>query len=437
MKKKIFSLVLLLALLAGMLLPLTSCGDSVTKFYLYNWGEYMPRGEEGSDDVPRLFEEYYEEKYGQKIEVVYSIFSSNEEMYAKLKNGSSRIDLIIPSDYMVQRLIAEDRLQPLDFSNIPNLKNLDERYLAPDYDRGDGTHSVYSVPYTVGLVGLIYNKALVDPADFPEDADGNVSVSWDILWNEKYAGQILTFNNSRDAFGIAQYLLGGRTGKNTQTDNYVNTADHTRWDEALSLLQQQKPLVQAYVMDEVFNKMEGGSAALAPYYAGDYLIMKEENEDLGFAYPKEGTNIFIDALCIPKGADAEHKLIAERFIDFTLETDVEIGGESYNIAKAIAEEICYATPNKAVVEDEEYLYYAGEEDSEILYPELSDYPTYYFHNLPSDTLEYANSLWEKLKIESKIGIGGILFAVAIVLVLSGGGIYHYILRRKRAKYYNV
>ena len=247
MKHRLIALLLLTVLVLPMALTLTSCGEKTTKLYIYNWGEYMPLGADDSENVLDLFEAYYEETYGEKLEVVYSIFSSNEEMYAKLKNGSSKIDLIIPSDYMVERLITEDKLAPLDFSNIPNLENINPSFRkmspdtpGPDYD----PEGLYSVPYTYGLVGLIYNTTMVEPADFEGE------VSWRILWDEEYKGEILTFNNSRDAFGIAQYVLSYEKGATSQTDNYINTTVPSRWDEALAMLREQKPLVQAYVMDE-------------------------------------------------------------------------------------------------------------------------------------------------------------------------------------------
>lgn len=423
MKRRALSLLLLAVLLLPLMAGLTSCGEKTTKLYIYNWGEYMPLGADDSENVLELFEEYYYEEYGERLEVVYSIFSSNEEMYAKLKNGSSKIDLIIPSDYMAERLISEKKLEKLDFANIPLFEeNINERFHEPDYD----PTGEYTVPFTYGLVGLIYNTTMVDEADFQGD------ISWRILWDPKYSGNILTFNNSRDAFGIAQYILSAEQGATDEKNNYVNTTDPSRWEAALGMLKEQKPLVQAYVMDEVFNKMESGAAAIAPYYAGDFYTMQEENEDLALVYPKEGTNIFVDAFCIPKGVPAERKLAAERFINFALSTEVEIGGESYNIAKEIAEYICYATPNDAVALDEEYDYF----EDENLYPDLpEDYPTYYFRNLPPDTLEYSNSLWEELKIGGGGDMGIYIFAGVIVLSLAGYVTFLYVRRKKRARFY--
>ena len=419
--KRILSCLLLLSALATLAVGLSGCGQETDYLYIYNWGEYMPLGGDDSIDVPDLFEQYYEEVTGRRLEVVYSIFASNEEMYAKLKNGASKIDLIIPSDYMVERLISEGQLAELNFDNIPNIENIADRYRAPDYDES----GAYSVPYTYGLVGLIYNTAMVDPADFEGE------VSWRILWDEKYSGNLLTFNNARDAFGIAQYILSYENGATAENDNYINTTDPTRWDAALEMLKVQKPIVQAYVMDEVFNKMESGAAALAPYYAGDFYTMQEINEDLELVYPKEGTNIFVDAFCIPKDTPDDRKAIAEMFINFALGTSVTIGGEEYNIAKDIAEYICYASPNEAVFSDEEYEYYGDE----VLYPDLDGYNTYYFRNLPAEALEYQNSLWEKLKIGGGGDTGLYIATGAIRLGVAGLIVYNYVKKKKHERYY--
>ena len=436
--KRILSCLLLLSLLATLSCGLSGCGQETDYLYIYNWGEYMPLGgldEDGEPipHIPELFEQYYEEVTGRRLEVVYSIFASNEEMYAKLKNGASKIDLVIPSDYMVERLISEGRLAELNFDNIPNIGNIADRFRAPDYDPS----GAYSVPYTYGLVGLIYNKTMVDPADFEGE------VSWRILWDEKYSGNLLTFNNARDAFGIAQYILSYENGKTAEDDNYINTSDPTRWDEALAMLEKQKPIVQAYVMDEVFNKMESGAAAMAPYYAGDFYTMQEINPDLELVYPKEGTNIFVDAFCIPKNTPDDRKEIAEMFINFARDTSVTIGGEEYNIAEDIAEYICYATPNEAVTthtwdEEGEDGYDFIDEDGvldSVLYPDLDGYNTYYFRNLPTDALEYQNSLWEKLKIGGGGDTGIYIATGAILAGVIGLIVFNYVKKKRHEKYY--
>ena len=202
------------------------------------------------------------------------MFDSNEDLYSKLKSGGVSYDVIIPSDYMIERMIKEGMLQKLDFDNIPNYSYIADDYKNLYFDE----NNEYSVPYTGGMVGLIYNTTMV--TETPD--------SWSIMWDEKYSGQILTFNNSRDAFGVAQYLLG----------QSVNTTNPDDWRAAADKLIEQKPLIQSYVMDEVFIKMEDGEAAIAPYYGGDYLTMADVNPDLAFVYPKEGTNIFVDSMCI-------------------------------------------------------------------------------------------------------------------------------------------
>ena len=235
---------------------LCSCGSQGEKkvVNVYNWGEYISDGSEGTMDVNAAFEEYYYETYGEEIEVIYTTYASNEDMYAKLKSGAAGYDVIIPSDYMIARLIEEDMLEKLDFSNIPNYANISEEFRGLYYDPNDE----YSIPYTYGMVGVIYNSSVVDDAD---------AGTWDLMWNSKYSGRILQFNNSRDAFGTAMYKLG--------LD--VNTTSESEWRMALEELKAQQPLVQGYVMDEIFNKMESGEAAISAYYAGDYLCMNENN----------------------------------------------------------------------------------------------------------------------------------------------------------------
>ena len=211
------------------------------------------------------------------IKVNYTTFDTNESMYAKLKGGGANYDLIFPSDYMIGKMMNEGMLLPLNKENIPNLANIGPEYLDKVYDPGN----VYSVPYTWGTVGITYNKEMVDEADLAQ--------SWELLWNPKYAGQILQFNISRDSFAIALKIMG-------RSMNPSSTQDI---EDALVKLQEQKPLVQAYVMDEVFDKMEGGEAAIAPYFAGDGLTMTADNPNLGMFIPPEGTIQYVDAMCIP------------------------------------------------------------------------------------------------------------------------------------------
>ncbi len=366
---------------------------------VYNWGEYISDGSEGSLDVNSEFTA----KTG--IKVNYTTYASNEDMYAKLKSGATGYDVIIPSDYMIKRLLDEGMLEKLNYENIPNFKFISADFHNPYYD----PENEYTVPYTYGMVGIIYNTARVSEEDIG---------TWDLMWNEKYKGDILQYNNSRDAFGTAMYRLGIS----------VNTTDEAQWREALADLAKQKNLVQSYVMDEIFNKMESGEAAIASYYAGDYLTMSENNEDLAFYYPSEGTNIFIDAMCIPKGS--KNKELAEEYINFML---------SEEIAIANAEYICYACPNTLVTSSEEYFEYMGEEWMEILYPEgfdlKADYDKYCYKNLPPETLSLVNELWEELKIDSSLGAWVYISCILIILVLVIWGFWSFVIKKKRSKYY--
>lgn len=403
--RRLLSILLLLCCLCPLL---AACGEGsgeTVTLYVYNWGEYISDGSEGSLDVNAAFEEWYEQTYGVRVEVNYSTYSSNEDMYTKLSSGATKYDVICPSDYMLSRMIEEGMLRPLNFENIPNAEYIDNERLfgdeAPYYDPS----AAYSVPYTYGTVGIIYNETLVDEADLG---------SWDIMWNEKYEGNILQFNNSRDAFATALYYLGYS----------VNTESEAEWREALELLKTQKPIVQGYVMDEIYNKMENGSAAIAPYYAGDFFTMYADNEDLAFFYPREGTNIFVDALCVPAGS--QNPEIAEAYINFML---------SEEAAVANAEYICYASPHTEVVKNEEYIAAMQEihpDAMDILYG-TTDIPTEAYLNLPEERLTLLNELWEDLKIESTIGSAIIAMALGILVALVALAVFFYIRRRRRAK----
>lgn len=362
-----------------------------TEINVYNWGEYISDGAEDTLDVNKEFEKE------TGIKVNYTTYDSNENMYNKIKGGGANYDIIIPSDYMIERMVDEDLLEKINFDNIPNYKNIMPKYKNLYFD----PKNEYSVPYNVGMVGLVYNTKMVEGT--PD--------SWSIMWDEKYKGQVLMFNNSRDAFGIAQFLLG--------ID--VNTTSEQDWKKAYEKLKEQKPVVQSYVMDDVFNKMEGGEAAIAAYYAGDCIGMAENNPDLAFVYPKEGTNIFVDSICIPKGC--QNKDAAELYINFLLRGD---------IALANAECLCYATPNQAVLDNEDYSF----RDNEMLYPDEEHTPTTeYFHNLDSETLMLMTSLWDNLKIEGNdvmsVYIGLITFAVIVVVYF----IYRTIRKKKRESMY--
>lgn len=366
-------LAIFLALVLMLCVSLTGCG-SVTNnglvLNVYNWGEYISDGSEDSFDTIHEFEAWYQETYGQPVKVNYSTFASNEDMYSKLASGAVSYDVIIPSDYMIERMRKEGMLAPLNFDNIPNYKNIDEGFKGLYYD----PENQYSVPYTYGMVCVIYDANVVDPADVG---------GWDLLWNEKYKGKILQFNNSRDAFGIALYKDG--------LD--VNTTDRAVWDKACADLIDQHHLLYGLVMDEIFNLMESGEAAIGSYYAGDYFIMRDaqaKDVDLQFYYP-ERTNLYIDAMCIP--ACAQNKELAEIFINYMLSEEPAIANAEYT---------GYASPNRVVYESEQYQEDMGEEAMEILYPEMGNfadkYNKYAYRNLDVDTLHYINDLWENVKI---------------------------------------
>lgn len=314
---------------------------------VYNWGEYIDES---------IFTDFENET---GIRVRYKTFGNNEEMYAKLKSGGSSYDIIIPSDYMISRMIEEDMLEKLDMNNIPNFGLVSEKFADPEYDPG----SVYSAPYMWGTVGIVYNKTLVD-----EKVD-----SWDILFDKKYENQVLMFDNSRDALGVALKQLGYS----------LNTTDESELNDAYDLLLEQKPIVQAYVMDQIYNKMISGEAALGTYYAGDAIEMIGENSDLGFVVPLEGSNVFVDAMCIPKGA--KNKENAEKFINFMLKKETMLKN---------ADETGYAVPT-----DDAYAALPDDvKNDTIIYPpqEILE-KCQSFINLPRETRELYDSLWTRLK----------------------------------------
>ena len=324
---------------------------------VYNWGEYIANGDDGCMDINKEFEKL------TGITVNYTLFDTNESMYAKIKSGSSSYDVIFPSDYMVSRMIQENMLSKLDYSLIPNFEYIDERFVNPEYD----PQNEYSVPYTWGTVGLIYNY----------DKLGFDPTSWDILWDELYSGEILMFSNSRDAFGLTLMRLGYD----------INSQEKLELDHAAAELKAQKPFVQAYVMDQIFDKMQGNEAALAPYYAGDAVNMMAENESLRFVIPEEGSNWFADAACIPAPSDSfdeERYLAAHMYINFLNEP---------NVAAENIEYIQYSTPNTAALAllDEET------QNNPIIYPddELLDSCQAYV-NLSTETNMYMDTLWTDL-----------------------------------------
>lgn len=362
--KRIVTIVLALAITLSLALSVTGCkkNDTVknlegtytglegTTLNVINWGEYISDGSEGSLDVVAAFEK------ATGITVNYQTLASCEDMYAKIKSNAVSVDVVVPSDYMIERMKNEGLLKKLDYSKITNYKYIDEQYKNLYYDE----NNEYTVPYNVGMVGVIYDTTKVQGT--PD--------SWSLLWDEQYKGELLNFSNPRDGFMTAQELLG--------ID--LNSTDKADWDKAAAKLMEETPILQGRVMDEIFNKMEGSNAVAGPYYAGDFLTMKDNNDNLGFYYPKEGTNVFVDAMCVPN--NAQNFDAAMMFINFMLEPEV---------ALANAEYICYATPNTAVLNNDEY----SLKDNEYLYPKTAPKADYY-HDLDPEVRSYYESLWEKI-----------------------------------------
>lgn len=337
-----------------------------------NWGEYMSINEPDMLDVNKAFEAM------TGIKVNYKTYASNETLYSKINSGGASYDIVIPSDYMLSKMISEGLLQKLDYDNIPNFKHIDSKFLNPQYD----PENEYSVPYLWGMVCIIYNTTMIE-----DEITG-----WDALWNEKYEGNILMFNNPRDAFGIALTYLG-------YSQNTENVAE---LEHAAVLLQEQKEIVQGYVMDEIFDKMEGGSAAIAPYYAGDAIVMMDDNPDLYYCIPEEGTNQFVDAMCIP--VTAKNKEAAEMYINFLCETEVAYLNCDYT---------GYSTPHTQAFEllDDEV------KNNPLSYPsdEYLINNTEVFINLSPETNDLTQTLWNQLKIGQSNPWFVPLFLIALIV----------------------
>ena len=384
--KRLLSLFLICLMLLPCL-PVTA-EAAANEITVYNWGQYISDGSDGYLDVIAEFEAE------TGIHVNYLTFDSNESLYTKLKTGGSTYDVIIPSDYMVGRLINEGMLEKLDFSNIPNYQYVDEAFKNQAFD----PNNEYSVPYTWGNVGIIYNTKYVDEADL-----GN----WDLLWNSKYAGKILMFDNCRDAFAIAEFMLGYS----------INTQDELELRNCAAKLSEQKPILQGYVMDQIYAKMTREEAWIAPYYAGDYLYMVEENPDLGFYFPAEGFNVFIDAACIPKGCT--NKEGAEAFINFLCRPDICGPNLEYlGYSAPISDAKNYMDPEVA--------------ESEIAYPSdetLSVSES--FNALPTETSQLMDSLWLSVKTSGSETMGYLIAGAVMVAVAVFLTTFYKLRRRKK------
>ena len=369
-------------------------GSEGTTINVFNWGEYISDTyEDGLINVNEEFEKL------TGINVNYVTYESNEDLYPKIKNGGASYDIIIPSDYMIARMISEEMLLTIDVESIPNYKYISDDYKNMYFD----PDNKYSVPYNVGMVGLIYNTKMVKEKP----------TSWSVMWDEQYKGKILMIDNPRDAFAIPEKLLGYS----------LNTTDEKELSDVAQLLIEQKPLLQGYVMDEVFNKMESGEAAMVPYYVGDYILMSDINPDLDFVYPEEGVNIFVDSICIPQCSQNYEAAI--KYINFLLDPEVALSNAFY---------IGYATPNTGVLDNPEY---AEMRNNEYLYPSKENMPDVeYFHNLPQESLLRLSELWNEIRIHgtdnTHIYIG---FAIVglIILIFSVRKSY---IRKKREYWYN-
>ena len=339
-------LVPLILVLVAFSLLLTGCGQEKPTLYVYNWGDYI------DEDILGEFEKE------TGIKIVYDTFSTNEDMYVKIKSGGSTYDLIFPSDYMLTRMINEDMLEKIDLEKIPNHVHIDERLMNADYD----PNNEFSLPYMWGTLGILYNTTMVD----------DVVDSWDILWDPKYTKEILMLDSQRDSIGAALFKLGYS----------VNTLDPGELAEAAQLLKEQKPLVLAYVVDEGKDKMVSGEAALSLTWSGEAMYAISENEDLAYAIPKEGTNLWYDVVAIPKGA--KNLEGAMQFIDFLNRPEIALRNAEYT---------GYATPNlaaKAMLPEEV-------QNDLAAYPEDEDIANAEVFVSLGETLRDYDRIWTEVK----------------------------------------
>ncbi len=359
--KKIISLLLTAALAGTAAVSLSGCGASESKadageVNVYTWGEYMALGQD--EGIANVVEQFEKET---NIKVNLTTYDTNEELYSKLTQSNDSYDIVVPSDYMIGKMIKEGQLKEINYKNIPNYQYIDERFKKLPCD----PEGKYTVCYTWGVTAIVYDKNKVK----------NKPTDWDALWDKNLKGQILMFNNSRDAMGIAMQQCG-------IDPSNCNKADI---DKAVVKLREQKPLLKKYVMDQVFNEMEGGQAAIASYYAGDIAMMMEENEDLDYCLPVNGSNLFYDAMCIPKSSQNTEN--AEKFINFMQKPEIAAENCKY---------LRYGTPNTKATD---YL------DDDIKNSELTFPPKeyvdkcYVFKNLSDDVYAYMQEQFVKVQAE--------------------------------------
>ena len=335
----------LIVIVFSILVLAAGCGESKPKLNVYNWGDYI--------DTDVL--DQFEEEYG--IEVVYDTYATNEDLYVKLKQGGSSYDVVFPSDYMIERMVREDLLDKVNMDNIPNFSKVGETFLNLNHD----PQNEYSVPYMWGTVGIIYNTSMID--EYPD--------SWADLWDEIYEGQIIMYNSQRDTLAVALRKLGYS----------LNSRDERELEEAKVELIKQKPLVYAYMGDEIKDAMISGEAAIGVVYSGDAVYMKWENPDLEYVIPEEGTNLWFDAMVVPK--NAQNKDAAEKFIDFMTRPD---------IAAKNAEYIGYSSPIPEAVEllDEEV------QNDPVSYPTYEEIENTEIFNDVADVIQIYDRIWTEI-----------------------------------------
>lgn len=340
-KRKMLMLIVLLIVSVS---TLTACGEDKETLNVYNWGDYIDK------DVLKEFEEEFD------VKVRYDDFATNEDLYVKVKQGGSSYDVIFPSDYMIERMIKEDLLVKLDKYNIPNYEIVDSRFIDPEYDPNND----YSMPYMWGTVGIIYNKTMVDPL-----------TKWADLWDEKYEGEIIMLKSQRDTLAVALKKLGYS----------MNTRDINELEEAKTELIKQKPLVYSYLGDEIKGAIVGENAGVGVVWSGDAVVMIRDNPDLEYVIPEEGTNLWFDAMAIPKSS--ENKELAEEFINFMLRPEISAKNAEY---------IGYSTPiskAKELLPDEL-------KNSLVAYPTEDMIENVEVFKDPSDIISEYDRIWTEI-----------------------------------------
>lgn len=339
----------LMMFVASIALLLSACSrDTREKLYVYNVGEYIDR------EVLNLFEEEF------NCKVIYELYDSNETMYQKIKAGGTNYDVAFPSDYMVEKMIKDDLLIPLDYELIPNFQYIDEKYKHLPYD----PENSYTVPYFWGTVCILYDQSVIkEPVD-----------SWSVLWDDAYKGNVFMYDSQRDSLMVALKLLGYS----------MNTHDIEELEEAKQLLIDQRPLVYAYVTDQVIDNMIAGNAALAVVYSGDATYIMDENENMNYVIPKEGSNIWVDSMVIPK--TAQNVELAHEFINFMQRPDIALMNTEY---------VMYSTPNTEtlkMVADQEWTQNDAYSPSEEL---LATLPMETFRD-PGEFIKQYDDIWTQV-----------------------------------------